>query len=168
MDPIEAPPRPQPDRPRLEVSNLTAPAPATAATDTDTDTETATETTAPQEEGLSLRFASPGDFLRLIARDQIQVYAFNNDGEVLGLNAAYDFLPARSPGKVYELLPQTIPALIIDALQRSDRAEADQPFSWGITLPEKIESAVVGYVRSLTSGELVIDRYGEVHHVASR
>ena len=126
-----------------------------------------TQQTSADEEGLSLRFASPGDFLRLIARAQISVYAFNASGEVLGLNSAYDFMPARSPGQVYELLPQTIPSLVVDALARAPHSAGADDFSWGITLPQHIEKKISGYLASAASGELVIDRYGDVHHVVA-
>lgn len=126
----------------------------------------ATETAPEEEEGLSLRFASDGDFLRLIARGEIKVYAFNGT-DVLGLNNAYEFLNTRTPGKVYELLPQTIPSLIFDSLTRSRRQQGDSDgYNWGITLPGSIESQITNYLATATSGALVIDKYGEVHHVA--
>ena len=152
--------KPTPEVPRLEVSAVT---PAQTVSTSQPPAPQSTSS-SPDEEGLSLRFASPGDFLRLIARGQIKVYAFNNLGDVLGLNPAYEFLSARTPGKVYELLPATIPSLIVDSLERS-RQDGDS-FSWGITLPQKIESKITGYLAAAESGQLVIDRYGEVHHVA--
>jgi hypothetical protein len=158
-----------PEQPRLEVADVT---PAEPAQSTEPPTQAnplpmSSAESRPKEEGLSLRFASPGDFLRLIARGQIKVYAFNNLGDVLGLNPSYEFLSARTPGKVYELMPQTIPSLIVDSLGRSRREREDgDSFSWGITLPQAIETKITGYLASADSGELVIDRYGEVHHVS--
>jgi hypothetical protein len=123
--------------------------------------------TPSESEGLSLRFASDGDFLRLIARGDITVYAFNGKS-VLSLTNAYDFLTAHSPGQLYEILPQTIPGLIIDALVRARQPEGDSSaFSWGVTLPERIRKQIAGHLDAGSSGELVIDRYGEVHHVAA-
>ena len=121
------------------------------------------ETASPEkEEGLSLRFASDGDFLRLIARGDIRVYAFKNT-DVLTLDASYNFLDSASPGQVYELLPETIPALIVTAL---DRARADSgTFTWAIALPMDIQKQINAHMESVSSGQLVIDRYSEVHHV---
>jgi len=154
-----------PEQPRLAVSAVTLAEPAQAdAAQTESSSPEQSETA---EEGLSLRFASPGDFLRLIARGDIKVYAFNNLGDVLGLNLSYEFLSAHTPGKVYELLPQTIPSLIVDSLVRSRRERGDDDsFTWGITLPQAIEAKIAVYLASAESGQLVIDRYGEVHHVA--
>jgi len=127
--------------------------------------ETAAAT--PDESGLSLRFASDGDFLRLIARGDITVYAFNGTS-VLSLTSAYDFLTTRSPGELYEVLPQTIPGLIFDALVRARQPEADSgAFSWGVTLPDRVRAQITSYLNANSTGELVIDRYGEVHHVAA-
>lgn len=180
----EATPKPAEAAPRLEVAALTTSESAVTQTDSrsasqaaqpaDESVQQTPEPAAAQpamektpEQGLSLRFASPGDFLRLIARAQISVYAFNASGEVLGLNSTYHFLPARSPGQVYELLPQTIPALIVDALRQAPQTSGADGFSWGITLPRHIEDKITGYLASAASGELVIDRYGDVHHVVA-
>jgi hypothetical protein len=120
------------------------------------------------DKGLSLRFASDGDFLRLIARGDISVYAYNGP-DVLGLSGAYEFLSARAPGQVYELLPQTIPTLIFESLVRARSQQDDSAaFTWAIALPRKIETQIEDYVASVEQGQLVIDRYGDVHHVAQR
>lgn len=151
--------KPMPEKPRLEV---TAVSPQTRA-----ETPAPTVEPEPEEDGLSLRFASHGDFLRLIARGDIRVYAFNDGGQVLGLNRSYEFLTARTPGQVYELMPQTIPSLISDSLTRSRADDGDsRSFSWGITLPQGIASQISGYLAAAQTGQLVIDRYGDVHHVA--
>jgi len=162
-------------RPRTQVAAArTVQKPPVAAVETAA-AETAAQPPAPsaaaetssESEGLSLRFASDGDFLRLIARGDITVYAFNGKS-VLSLTNAYDFLTARSPGELYELLPQTIPGLIVDALGRARQPEGDSGgFSWGVTLPERIRKQITGHLNAGSSGELVIDRYGEVHHVAA-
>ncbi len=167
--PVETPrtPRPEPKPQRLEAQAVAAeareqPSPTTAPVE---------PTPAPDpadEDGLSLRFASDGDFLRLIARGDIRVYAFH-DANVLTLTSAYDFLKARSPGQLYELMRETIPSVIVDALVRSRRERADSDsFSWGITLPAAIQQQISAYLAKAASGQLVIDRYGDVHHVASR
>jgi len=160
-------PKPQREPRPLQLEKLNSPRPTSPkAAAAPPATTAAAEAAAADEEGLSLRFASDGDFLRLIARGDIKVYAFNNR-DVLGLTDGYEFLDTHTPGKVYELLPQTIPTLIYDALTRSRKDTEDSVgFSWGITLPAKIESQISSYLTSAKSGQLVIDKYGEVHHVA--
>lgn len=116
------------------------------------------------EEGLSLRFASDRDFLRLVTKGEIQVFAYQARS-VLGLDRNFEFLDAEPPGQVYELMPETIPGLIFAAL---DRATAESSsYTWGIRMPKKLEGKIRGFIDREVHGELVIDRYGEVHHVAS-
>mgnify|MGYP001825506917 CR=1 FL=1 len=116
------------------------------------------------EDGLILRFASDGDFLRLIARGDIQVYAFQ-EADVLTLTESYRFLDTSSPGQVYEMLPPSIPSLIVDALKQA-RPDIDG-YRWGIALPGHISNQIERHLGQVTSGQLVIDRFGDVHHVAA-
>ncbi len=138
-----------------------------AAMESSPEPEAASEAEADAEadaEGLTLRFASDGDFLRLIARGDIRVYAFQ-DTDVLTLSETYRFLDTSAPGQVYELLPPSIPSLILDALRqaRSDTAG----YRWGIALPGRISHQIEQHLNRVRRGELVIDRYGDVHHVAA-
>ncbi|MCZ6711009.1 MAG: hypothetical protein O7B25_11655 [Gammaproteobacteria bacterium] len=116
------------------------------------------------EPGLSLRFATDRDFLRLVTKGEIHVYAYKAR-TVLGLDRNFDFLSADPPGRVYELLPQTIPGLISAALNRAT-PQADT-YTWGIRMPRKLEGKIRRFIDRGVHGELVIDRYGEVHHVPS-
>lgn len=121
---------------------------------------------APQEaSGLSLRFASERDFLRLIGRDAIEVFAFRK-GDVLALTSSLRFAPSAVPGEVYELLPSTIPSQI-SALLANLRTESEQ-FQWGVRMPGRIERAVRAQVDAGAAGVLVIDRFGEVRLLAHR
>lgn len=127
------------------------------------------DTTAPvdagaTEEGLILRFASDRDFLRLIARGDITVYAYQKS-DVLSLDASYTFAESSAPGEVYELLTSSIPSLIVDALRR-ERNDI-RGYRWGIALPRRISSQIEHQLESVKHGQLVIDRYGDVRHVAA-
>ena len=117
------------------------------------------------EQGLSLRFASDRDFMRLVAKGDIQVYAFSEGERVFGLARNFEFQPASAPGRLYELLPDTIPRVVRAALDRATRSAAE--FAWGIRIPPRLEGQIREYVDTATVGELVIDRYGQVHHHAS-
>ena len=117
-----------------------------------------------EEEGLTLRFASDGDFLRLIAKGGIKVYAYRQS-DVLSLNDSYRFLESRAPGQVYELLRESIPSLIVDALRR-ERSEIGT-FTWGIALPNRISGQIDQHLKSVKNGQLIINRYGDVRHAAS-
>jgi hypothetical protein len=175
---LEAEPEPQPDpvmkpdhpEPVVDEAPPAAPKEFVAPEDVPEETVEPEETYAPreaaepEEEGLILRFASDGDFLRLIARGDIRVYAFQ-ETDVLTLSESYRFLDSNSPGQVYELLPPSIPSLIVDALKQA-RADIDG-YRWGIALPGHISNQIERHLGQVTSGQLVIDRYGDVHHVAA-
>lgn len=123
------------------------------------------EAPAPEEkESLILRFASDGDFLRLIAKGDIKVYAFQ-ESDVLTLNPSYRFLDTKSPGQVYELSRPSIPGLIVDALKQ-ERQDIEG-FRWGIALPGHISNQIERHLSQVTGGQLVINRYGDVRHVAA-
>lgn len=110
------------------------------------------------DEGLSLRFASERDFLRLVSRGRIQVYAFNGR-EVLTIGADLTATPASAPGEVHELLPETIPHLMSGAL-----AGHGSGFRWAVAMPEAMARQIRRFVDQGATGELIIDRFGEVRH----
>ena len=115
-------------------------------------------------QGLSLRFNTHGDFLRLIARGDVALFAFN-DEDVFTLGQDYRFRESRAPGRIYEIAIETIPDLVTSAFSRTDRDTAD--YNWGIRLPERIESQIENYLDTVESGVLLIDRYGDVRYVAT-
>ena len=84
---------------------------------------------------------------------------------LLTLSESYRFLDSSSPGQVYELLRPSIPALIVDALRQA-RPDIDG-YRWGIALPGHISNQIERHLGRVTSGQLVIDRYGDVRHVAA-
>ena len=122
------------------------------------------EAPEPDDEGMSLRFASDGDFLRLLAKSEIELFAVDRAAHrSLRLSEGFAFAEASAPGQIYELMPETIPALVVDALPApSDVASA---FTWGVKLPPRIASRIRDFVASESSGVLVIDRFAEVRHV---
>jgi len=120
----------------------------------------------PEAAGLILRFVSDSDFLRLIAKGDVQVYAFQ-EREFLALGQNYEFYEAPAPKQVYEVLPETIPSLIDAALEKRKHQSAVN-FKWGISLPERVERQIQRYLNTVSTGQLLIDRYGEVRHVAAR
>lgn len=115
------------------------------------------------EAGLSLRFATEQDFLRLIARRDVQVYLFK-PGAVQQLGSNYRFQPAAAPGELFEMLPSTIPELVRNSAAQAVGAMADYRF--GVKFPARIERRIASLVDSVDSGELLIDRFGQVTYAA--
>jgi hypothetical protein len=143
-----------------------APTPAVAeaaATEATAPSEVEAPEAAQGEEGLSLRFASDRDFMRLVAKGDIQVYAFKAQ-DVLTLDRTFRFLESPAPDRVYELLPETIPALMASAL---DSARTDTGgYVWGIRMPQGLEQRIRAFIDQGARGQLIINRYGEVQHAA--
>jgi hypothetical protein len=144
---LQAPDTPAADAPAVEAMPVAAPRPAA-------------EPARDPGQQLSLRFASDQDFLRLVNRGDIRVFAFA-DGEVLSVSADFRFEQAPSPRQLHELLPETIPDLMTSAL-RGARSSAS--YRWGITLPARMARQIRDHVDRGATGELIIDRFGEVRH----
>jgi len=124
------------------------------------DTRSQTEQTT-EEEGLTLRFSSESDFLRLVARGKVAVYAFDKS-TFLALGSDYQFQQVSPPHQVYELEAATIPAHMSDALPKSS---SHSQFKWAVELPQRVERQIQDYVATVNSGELLINKFEEVRHV---
>ncbi len=162
QEPIEKP-EPKITRPpvrRVQVAPMIEPAPVA---EPDAPEVPSMSSQNVEDDGLSLRFASDGDFLRLIAKGDIEVYAYNESG-VFALQPNYQFLRSAAPGQVYELMEQTVPRLILEALGRPQSHAV--PFTWAIAIPPAMRNQIEDHMASVREGQLVINRYGEVHHVA--
>jgi hypothetical protein len=121
---------------------------------------------APADEpGLSLRFGTDKDFLRLIARGDVGVYLFDAQN-TYRLSKSYAFSKAPAPGQIYELMPSTIPGAIKRAAEGSVANSAG--YRWGVVMPERIASRIQTLVQTQRSGQLVINRFGEVRHQPDR
>jgi len=113
------------------------------------------------EPGLSLRFGSDQDFLRLIAKGSVDVFLFDAQ-DVYQLESDYSFERSAAPGALYELMPETIPHAIKAS---ANNAVGDSAaFSWGVVMPERIARRIAALVAVETTGQLVINRYGDVQH----
>ena len=61
--------------------------------------------------------------------------------------------------------PERGEALAQEALDRARPSSGD--YRWGIALPRRISARIEQYLNTVEQGQLVIDRYGDVHHVAA-
>jgi hypothetical protein len=163
VSPVAAEPKPAMDD-AIPVPETVEPEQIAAQPPLQSEPQPDSQQTPQAERGLSLRFATDRDFLRLVTKGEIHVYAYKTH-TVLGLDRNFDFLSAEPPGRVYELLPETIPSLIFAALGRA--TSQSNSYTWGVRMPRKLEGKIRHFVERGVHGELVIDRYGEVHHVPS-
>lgn len=134
---------------------ITAPAPGRQGEPTTPPPE------ATEEAGLTLRFASNRDFLRLVGRGRVNVYAYDNH-HFLALDRNHRFHPVTPPAQVYELDPNTIPPTMRQALPEDLSTSA---VTWAVRLNNKVQQQLLQHLTQVKSGELHINRYEEVHHV---
>jgi hypothetical protein len=129
------------------------------------DAVAAKDAVAAAEPGLSLRFTSDRDFLRLVSKGDVRVFLFDQQRS-FELSRSYRFDAASPPGQLYEVLPETIPAAIGRAAQGNLQRHPE--LRWGLSMPAPIQRQIAEYVAAVDTGELRIDRFGEVHHVQNR
>ncbi len=123
--------------------------------------DTNTERDAASKQGITLRFVSTRDFLRLLNNSSVTLYAYD-DQQFLSWNRNQRFDPATPPDRVYELDPATVPDLMHQALPDSfTPANA----TWAVGLPMHVEQQIQRHLSQVDSGELHINRYQEVRHV---
>jgi signal-induced proliferation-associated 1 like protein 3 len=119
---------------------------------------------ADEPEGLVLRFTSDNDFLNLVSARRVQVYAWT-DAHAYRLDAGFALHEAEHPGRVFELLAETIPGAIRANLARL--AEDAEGFTWAVSFPPDIEANLTRLRGQHTAGLLLIDRNGGIEHVAN-
>ena len=143
----EPEPQPQP-QPEPEPEPQPGPEPEPSSSPADT------------SEGLTLAFASEADFMRLISKGRIILYAYTGQS-FLTTSDTYSFHTTNAPAQLYEIDRRTIPAHVIVAAERQEIED----LQWGVGLSPRIEKQISRYVEANVSGQLHIDRYEQVLHV---
>lgn len=116
----------------------------------------AVETT---EEGFTLRFESDLALRRLVARNEIGLYAIRAD-KAFRMNVnrgSLSFWPASNPAQFHEMDESTVPNDVVAALRRTGAPGA---ITWGVTLPSRLSGALNRYLNESRGGELIIDGDG--------
>lgn len=155
-------PPPEPKANELAATPLqTHSAPAPAPTPPQP-AETAAE--APSNEGFTLRFESDTALTRLVARNEIGLYAITDDKSLrMSVNrGTYSFWPASAPNQFHEMDPATVPADVITALRRAGSLGLDPAVKWGVTLPPTMRGQLNDYLTEHTGGALVIEGDGNL------
>jgi len=144
-------PTPPVEKPLLASPAPPVPAPAPAAVVTE----------EPPEEGFTLRFESDQALTRLVARNEIGLYAIQ-PGKAMRMSVnrgTVSFWPAGSPGQIHEMDESTVPPSVITALRRSGAAGR---LKWGVTLPAKLTRDLNRFLNEHTGGALVIGGNGDL------
>lgn len=145
-------PAPEPEPPAAHDVVLTRPQAAQAA-----------PAEKPERDGFTLRFEDELALTRLVARNEVGLYAILRDRSYrMNVNRGQSsFWPASMPNRFHEMDETTVPDAVIDAFQRSG-AEREEAFKWGVTIPPATSRQLEQYLREATGGALIIDAAGRL------
>lgn len=123
------------------------------------------KSSAPQvpREGFTLRFEDDIALTRLVARNEVGLYAIFPD-KALRMNinrGQMSFWTASLPRQFHEMEATTVPNSVIDALQRSNGLRA-QGLQWGVTIPAGTARQLNQYLQEANGGALIIDADGDL------
>lgn len=121
----------------------------------------------PQDEGFTLRFESDAALARAVAASHVGLYAIENDRaqRMTVSESRISFWAASTPNVFHEMETATVPAAVIDALQRTG-TPADA-VSWGVTLPGRLKAKLDSLMQSHRGGSLIIGAGGDIRWEAS-
>ncbi|MCR9259434.1 MAG: hypothetical protein NXH95_06910 [Pseudomonadaceae bacterium] len=156
-------PRPEPERqPEPVPEPEPEPEPTPTPTPTPTQEPEPEPPAAPSDttKGLTLAFASEADFMRLISKGRITLYAYAGRS-FLTTSDTYSFHSTKPPQQFYEIDKQTIPSHVLEAADLQEKAD----LQWGVGLSPRIEKQISQYIEANVNGQLHIDRYEQVQHV---
>jgi len=119
--------------------------------------------TEPPQEGFTLRFEDDIALTRLVARNEVGLYAIF-PGKSLRMNVnrgQMSFWPASVPKQFHEMDLTTVPKPVIDALHRSNGPRV-AGLQWGVTIPSATARQLDRYLREASGGALIIDADGDL------
>ncbi len=123
----------------------------------------AAQVVEPVEEGFTLRFEDEQTLTRLVARDEVGLYAILPDRSFrMSINGGdISFWPASTPNQFHEMDATTVPPAVIEAFVRRDGSAA-QTLRWGVTIPTATSEQLQQNLREADGGALIIDARGDM------
>ncbi len=118
---------------------------------------------APQAVGFTLRFETDLALTRLVARNEVGLYAITPE-KALRMNVnrgSLSFWPASVPNEFHEMDEGTVPEDVLSALRRAASIKTTD-VKWGVTLPGDMRSELDSYLREHRGGSLVISGDGSL------
>jgi len=118
---------------------------------------------AAANDGFTLRFADDMALTRLVARNEVGLYAMSADKSFrMNINRGQmNFWPASSPEQFHEMDASTVPRPVIDAFERGNGRHG-QDTQWGVTIPSGTARQLDQYLRDASGGTLIIDADGDL------
>ncbi len=115
----------------------------------------------PAPQGFTLRFETDLALTRLVARNEVGLYAITPD-KALRMNvnrAQLGFWAASVPNEFHEMDETTVPDEVLSALRRASSVKSSD-VKWGVTLPAKMRQQLNGFLGEFEGGSLVIGADG--------
>jgi hypothetical protein len=112
---------------------------------------------APAPQGFTLRFETDLALTRLVARDEVGLYAITAEKSLrMNVNRGeFGFWAASVPNEFHEMDETTVPDDVLSALRRAGSVKSSD-VKWGVTLPTKMRKQLNGYLSENDGGSLVI------------
>ena len=117
----------------------------------------------PTSPGFTLRFETDLALTRLVARNDVGLYAITPEKSVrMNVNrGALSFWAASVPNEFHEMDETTVPVDVLNALQRAGSVRVGD-VRWGVTLPSNMRQQLDQYLLEQQGGSLVIGGDGSL------
>jgi hypothetical protein len=115
------------------------------------------------QQGFTLQFENDLALTRLVARNEIGLYAIGED-ESLRMNVnrgRFSFWPASTPNAFHEMDASTVPDDVATALQRTN-GNPVTAIKWGVTLPASMQQQLDNLLQTGDSGAIYIAADGRL------
>ncbi len=111
----------------------------------------------PASQGFTLRFETDQALTRLVARNEVGLYAITAEKSLrMNVNRGeFGFWAASVPNQFYEMDETTVPDDVLSALRRAGSVKSSD-VKWGVTLPTKMRQQLNGFLSEYEGGSLVI------------
>lgn len=141
----------------------TGPAEASAVQDPVLEPTPPVPGTATQSRGFTLRFETDLALTRLVARNEVGLYAITPDKSVrMNVNrGALSFWAASVPNQFHEMDEATVPDDVLTALRRAGSVNIGE-VKWGVTLPSHMRQQLDRYLHEQDGGSLIISGDGNL------
>ncbi len=116
-----------------------------------------------QSEGFTLRFETDLALTRLVARNEVGLYAITPDKSLrMNVNrGSLSFWPASVPNQFHEMDKGTVPEGVLSALRRAGSVKTSD-VKWGVTLPRDMRGELDEFLREHIGGSLIIGGDGSL------
>ncbi len=107
--------------------------------------------------GFTLRFETDLALTRLVARNEVGLYAITAEKSLrMNVNRGeFGFWAASVPNQFHEMDETTVPDEVLSALRRAGSVKSSD-VKWGVTLPTKMRQQLNGFLSEYEGGSLVI------------